>query len=245
MAWGTRAMHLWRRFRNRREVEQELDDEVQSYFDILTERGMARGLSHEEALREVRVRFEGAEQIKQRVREERVGAAIDTTLQDVRYAWRSLAKSPGFTFFAVSTIALGLGANAAIFSMVDGVMLKSAGYPEPERIVQLWEKPPHGSRNVISAANYIDWRRQSQSFDTMAAKTGGTMSYAGGGEPQSLRVGFVSAPYFRVFGVQAALGRTFVNDEDHPGNGKVVVMTHRLWMRRFGGITGWWAGRFY
>ena len=238
MAWGSRTRHLWRRFRDRRKVEQELDDEVRSYFEILTERGMARGLSREEALRETRVRFEGAEQIKQRVREECVGAPIDTTLQDIRYAWRSLAKTPGFTFFAVSTIALGLGANAAIFSLVDGVLLRSAGYPEPERIVRLWEKQPYGGRNGISAANYVDWARQSQSFDAIAAKTGGSMSYTGGGEPQSLRVGFVSAPYFRVFGVQAALGRTFANDEDQPGNGKVVVIAHRLWMSQFGGDRG-------
>jgi hypothetical protein len=95
VAWGARARHLWRRFLDRRKVEQELDDEVQSYFEILMERGMARGLTREEALREARVRFEGAEQIKQRVREERVGAPIDTTLQDIRYAWRSLTRSPG------------------------------------------------------------------------------------------------------------------------------------------------------
>jgi predicted permease len=122
--------------------------------------------------------------------------------------------------------------------MVDGVLLKSAGYAEPERIVRLWEKPPLGSHNVISAANYIDWSRQSQSFDAMAARTGGTMSYTGGGEPRSLRAGFVSAQYFRVFGVEAALGRTFANDEDQPGKGKVVVLAHRLWMSQFGGDRG-------
>jgi putative ABC transport system permease protein len=81
--------------------------------------------------------------------------AIETTLQDLRYAFKILRRSPGFTFFAVLTIALGLGANAAIFSLVDGVLLKSMGYPEPERIVQLWEKPPRGTRNGIAAANYI------------------------------------------------------------------------------------------
>ena len=104
-------------------------------------------------------------------------AAIDSTLNDIRYAWRTLRRSPGFTFFAVLTIALGLGANAAIFSLVDGVLLKSVGYPEPERIVLLWEKPPGGLRNGISAANYIDWAQQSRSFDAMAAVTGATMSY--------------------------------------------------------------------
>ena len=235
MAWGSRIIHLFQRFRDRRAAEQDLDDEVQSYFEILTERGMARGLSREAAQRAARVTFEGAEQVKQRVREERVGASIDTMLHDLRYAWRSLKRSPGFTFFAVLTIALGLGANAAIFSLVDGVLLKRAGYPEPERIVQLWEKPPKYQRNVISPANYLDWSRQSQSFEAMAAETGGSLSYTGGGEPRSLRVGFVSAPYFRVFGAQAVLGRTFTNNEDQPGSQKVVVLTHRLWMNLFGG----------
>ncbi len=88
-----------------------------------------------------------------------MNTTLATTLQDVRYAVRMLRRNSGFTFFAVLTIALGLGANAAIFSLVDGVLLKSTGYPEPERIVQLWEKPPRGTRNGIAAANYIDWAR--------------------------------------------------------------------------------------
>jgi putative ABC transport system permease protein len=237
MALG-RIMHLFRRLWDRRAVEQELDEEVQSYFEVLIERGISRGMSREEAQREARVQFESAEQVKQRVREVRVGASIDTTLQDIRYAWRSLKKSPGFTLFAVLTIALGLGANAAIFSLVDGVLIKSSGYPEPERIVKLWEKPPKRQRNGIAAANYLDWSRQNQSFDAMAAETGGALSYSGGGEPRSLKTGFVSAPYFKVFGVQAALGRTFASDEDQPGSQKVVVLTHRIWMNLFGGDPG-------
>ena len=114
-------------------------------------------------------------------------ATIDTTRQDFSYAWRIVKRSPGFTFFATLTIALGLGANAAIFSLVDGVLLKSFGYPEPERIVQLWEKPPRGLRNGISAANYIDWTRQSQSFEAMAAQTGAAMSYAARSPPVQRR----------------------------------------------------------
>ncbi|HEX2452960.1 MAG TPA: ABC transporter permease [Vicinamibacterales bacterium] len=168
-------------------------------------------------------------------------AAIDGTLSDIRYAWRVLRRSPGFTFFAVLTIALGLGANAAIFSLVDGVLLKSIGYPHPERIVLIWEKPPGGLRNGIAAANYIDWRQQSHSFEAMAATTGATMSYSASpssssasGEPRSLRVGVVSAPYFDVFGVQAALGRTFARNEDQRGHEKVTVLSHRLWLNLFG-----------
>jgi putative ABC transport system permease protein len=238
VAWRSRIVSLLRCFRRRREVEQDLDDEVRSFFEILVERGMARGLSREEAQREARLRFEGVEQVKQRVREERVGAPIDTTLQDIRYALRSLKKNPGFTLFAVLTIALGLGANTAIFSLVDGVLIKGAGYPEPERIVQLYEKPPKYQRNPISAANYIDWSRQAQSFDAMAAETGGAMSYAGSGEPRSLATQFVSSAYFNVFGVQAARGRTFAAGEDQPGSPKVVVLSHRIWINLFAGDVG-------
>jgi putative ABC transport system permease protein len=172
-----------------------------------------------------------------------VTSTLDATLHDLRYAARILKRNPGFTFFAVLTIALGLGANAAIFSLVDGVLLKSIGYPEPERIVQLWEKPPRGLRNGIAAANYLDWVEQSRSFEAMAAQTGGTMSYspvseagaATGAEPRSIRAAFVSAPYFDVFGTRAALGRTFARDEDQRGKEKVTVISHRLWLNLFGG----------
>jgi putative ABC transport system permease protein len=178
-------------------------------------------------------------------------AALETTIQDLRYAGRVLRRSPGFTFFSVLTVALGLGANAAIFSLVDGVLLKSVGYPEPERIVQLWEKPPRGLRNGIAGANYIDWSRQAQSFEAMAAQTGATMSYtasgsataggagqAGGSEPRALTTGVVSAPFFEVWGVRPALGRTFARDEDQRGKEKVTVLTHRLWLNVFGGDAG-------
>jgi putative ABC transport system permease protein len=172
-----------------------------------------------------------------------VKTTVDTTLQDLRYAGRILWRNPGFTVFAVLTIALGLGANAAIFSLVDGVLLKSIGYPEPERIVQLWEKPPRGLRNGIAGANYLDWVEQSRSFEAMAAQTGGTMSYsptsdagvATGAEPRSIRVAYVSAPYFDVFGTKAALGRTFARDEDQRGKEKVTMLSHRLWLNLFGG----------
>src|SRR5262249_4543140 len=150
----------------------------------------------------------------------RVGAAIETILQDVRYAARLLARSPGFTVFAVLTIAPALGANAAIFSLVDGVLLKPVEYPEAERIVQLSEKPPGAMRNTIAGANYLDWAAQSRSFEAMAAQTAATLSYTGGAEPRSLRAGLVGARYFDVFGVKATLGRTFAPDEDRSGKEK-------------------------
>jgi hypothetical protein len=142
-----------------------------TYFDILAERA---GLSPEEVRRQARLRADGPEEVKQRVREERVGFWLETVLQDLRYARRQLRRSPGFTLFAVATIAMCLGANAAIFSLVDGVLLKSVGYCEPERLVRLWERPPGGRRNGISAANYLDWAAESRSFQAMAAETGST-----------------------------------------------------------------------
>jgi hypothetical protein len=222
--WGSRARSFLRRAFHRDRVEQELDEEVRAYFEIVAERGRARGLSETNARRAERLRFEGPEQVKHRVREVRVGASIETAVQDIRYAWRLLAKSPGFTFFAVMTIALGLGANAAIFTMVDGVLLKSTGYPDAGRIVQLWEKPPVGERNSMAAANYIDWASQAHSFESMAAVSGASMAITGTGEPKSMHVGMVSAPYFDVYGVKATLGRTFFRDEDQPGKVKVVVL---------------------
>jgi hypothetical protein len=112
---------------------------------------------------------------------------------DVRFALRSYRKNPGFTLVAVLTIALGLGANTAIFSFLDGVLLKPVAYPEPDRIVQLWEKPPGGTRNVISAANFLDWQKQNTVFQMIAASSGKTVTLSGSGEPRQLRVARVHA----------------------------------------------------
>jgi putative ABC transport system permease protein len=227
MNWG----RLWRRHRR----ESELDEEVEAYYEILIERAQAQGLSREQARREVWKKFESPAQVKARVREVHMGSFIETTMKDIRYAARILKRSPGFTLFTMMTIALALGANAAIFSLVDGVLLKPNTYPEPERIVMLWEKPPRGLRNSIAPANYLDWTKQSRSFESMAAQTGAGLSYTGGGEPKSLRASVVSAPYFEVFGIKAAMGRTFAADEDQPGKDKVVVISYRTWANVFGG----------
>jgi putative ABC transport system permease protein len=153
---------------------------------------------------------------------------------DVRFALRSLRKSPAFTAVAILTIALGLGANTAIFSFLDGVLLKPLSYPEPERLVQLWEKPPGGTRNGISALNFQDWQAQATSFTAMAAQTGKTVTISDRGEPRQLRLSVVSAPYFDILGVRPALGRAFVAGEDQPGSDHVVVLTQRVFRSEFG-----------
>src|SRR6185295_15091959 len=135
MSLASRAKHLWRRLFDRGRLEQDLSDEVQSFFDLRAERGIAKGLSRDEALRAERLRFEDAEHVKEKVRESRMGFAIETIWQDLRYGCRVLRKNPGFAAAAVLSLGLGLGANTAIFTLVNTVMLKSLPVKNPEQLV--------------------------------------------------------------------------------------------------------------
>ena len=153
----------------------------------------------------------------------------------MRYAIRSLRRSPGFTIIALLTLALGIGANTAIFSFVNGVLLKPLPYRDPHGIVMVWEKPPGGDRNGISTLNFLDWKNQNSVFEHMAAiNFGGNVTLTGAGQPEELQGVRVSASYFEIFGVQAVLGRTFAPDEDQLGKSQVVILSHRLWENRFG-----------
>jgi len=150
------------------------------------------------------------------------------------YALRTLLRSPGFTAVALLTLALGIGANTAIFSFVNGVLLKPLPYSDPDSIMMVWERPPGGHRNGISTLNFLDWKTKNTVFQNMAAKHWASVTLTGTGEPVQLGAASVSAPYFEIFGVHAALGRTFAPDEDQPGKSDVVVLSHRLWQTRFG-----------
>ncbi len=160
---------------------------------------------------------------------------MSTLVQDLRYAARTLRKSPGFTLVALATLALCLGGNTAIFSFVNAVLLKPLPYPEPDRIVRVLEAPPGGGRNGISTLNFLDWQKQNACFDFMAAETGGSASLTGIEEPVQIPAVRVSAHYFDIFGVRAALGRTFVEGEDQAGKDHVVVLSNALWQTQFGG----------
>jgi hypothetical protein len=151
---------------------------------------------------------------------------ISELVQDLRYGARSLVKARGFAAIAILTLALGIGANSAIFSFVDGVLLKPLPYRDPERILNLWEKPPGGGNNVVSAMNFLDWRAQSTVFETVVAATGGAMTLSGRGDPALLRVGRVSTGYFDIYGIKPALGRTFQPGEDEFGKHYVIVLSH-------------------
>ena len=160
---------------------------------------------------------------------------MSSVLDDLRFAARSLRKSPGFTTIAIATLALGLGANAAIFSFVNGILLKPLPYPEPDRILRVLESPPGGGRNGISTLNFLDWKNQNTVFSGLAARTGAGMSIGDGAAPVQVGGERVTADFFHVLGLRAALGRTFSADEDQPGHDKVAVLGWSFWQSQFGG----------
>jgi predicted permease len=139
---------------------------------------------------------------------------------------------------AVLTLALGIGANSAIFSFVDAVLLRPLPYHHADRIMLVWEKPPGGGRNVISALNFLDWKTGNSVFEPLVATTGSSMTLSGVEEPVLLRGARVSAGYFDIFQIKPALGRTFAPDEDEPGKEHVVVLSHKLWTTTFGADAG-------
>ena len=156
--------------------------------------------------------------------------------QDVVYALRLLGRQPGATAVAVLTLALGIGANTAIFSAVDAVLLRPLPYPEPDRLMMLWEKRPAEGviDNVVSPADFLDWAKMNTTFEAMAAVMTLSADLVGSGEPVRVFAGAVSAPFFEVLGARPMFGRTFRTDEVIPGNHRVVVVGHRLWQDRFG-----------
>jgi putative ABC transport system permease protein len=155
-------------------------------------------------------------------------------LQDLRYAFRLLGKSPGFTAIAILTLALGIGANTAIFSVVNAVLLRPLGFRDPSRVVLVAEKSAYPTIST-SYENYVDWRDQSHSFESLEATRGTTIALTGVGEPERLNARMATAPLFSLLGVNAILGRTFLAEEDRAGGAPVVVLGYGIWQRRFGG----------
>lgn len=155
-------------------------------------------------------------------------------LRDIRYGARNLRRSPGFTLAAILALALGIGANTAIFSIINGVLLRPLPYPDSERIVIVSERTPTGSFNTVAPANFLDWRKQAAGFSAMSAFIGGRLTLTGNGEPEHIPILRVSAAFFDVFGVKPVLGRGFLPAEDAPGAAPLLVLSHGMWERRFG-----------
>ena len=164
---------------------------------------------------------------------------MNRLFQDIRFALRQLRKSPGFAAVAVITLALGIGANTAIFSVVDGTLLRPLPFHKPSELVRIWHVPPPKSFPgmtlfSVSAANYVDWEKQSDVFDGMTIYDYHGFTITGSGKPQQIDVAAVSSGFFSTMGVQPMLGRAFLPEEDQPGRSKVVILSYRLWQEHFG-----------
>src|SRR5438445_601960 len=153
--------------------------------------------------------------------------------QDFRYAVRQLRKSHGFTAVAVITLALGIGANTAIFSVVNGVLLRPLSFPDSDRLMLIFETTPEFSQNSVAYLNYLDWRKENRSFTDMGTFRSDDFNFTGAGEPEHLKGEYVSASLFPVLGVSPILGRNFLPEEDRQGAGCAVMLSYSFWKRRF------------
>jgi putative ABC transport system permease protein len=233
--------------------ENEIIEELSIHLEDQYEESLSRGATEEEAYQGTLQALAnndlltlGLKRVEQRAQPERLIIAADSKahffgdlMQDVRYGLRMLGKNPGFTIIAVLALSLGIGANTAIFSVVDAILLRPLTFKSPDRLMMIWENATHLGfpKDTPSPANFIDWRQQSTVFDGMAAFAERSFNLTGVGEPERLDGRRVSANLFEVLGVSAIVGRTFVPQEDQPGT-KVAILNEALWKRRFGGDPG-------
>lgn len=239
-------MAAWRRaFRlhlRKGTVEQDVNDEIAFHLDQATRELMADGLEPQAARDEALRRFGELERVRrtcreigrQRHRGRRRTEVFSELWQDAVFAVRQLRKAPAFTLIAIFTLALGIGATTAIFSLLDAVVLRPLPFDHPERIVTLF-MTDRGNLRSISAGNFLAYRAGARSLASLSAKTDGSFNLAGEGEPERVTGARVSAGYFETFGARPLLGRTIEPADDSPGRDRVVVLSHRLWHDRFGG----------
>jgi putative ABC transport system permease protein len=245
----SRLSSLWRNVARRKSVENDLSDELRTTFEILVDEKVAAGLSAAEAHRQARLEMGSDESAKEEVRDIRRGAALDMLLQDTHFAFRQFRRAPGFTMVAVVTLALGIGANAAIFGVVKSLLLDALPYRNADRLVRVQGHLAEGTQGVIAwrAAVVQRIRDRQKSFDMMAAfDSPRDATYGSGEATQIAKIEWVEPALFRMLGVEAALGRT-LNDEDRavghvpasgaevgPDTARAVMITDQAWERLFG-----------
>jgi predicted permease len=222
-----------------RRAEHDLHDELSFHVAMQTQANVQNGMSGPEAERRARVALGGVEQAKESSRDVRPLRWLDTLAQDLRYAQRSLRRAPGFTVVALLTLALGIGANTAIFSIVNGVILRPLGYPSPEQLMFLTTRFAGGSAQFsVSPPEYFEFRELNRSFSAVGAYRLGEVDLTGGDRPQRVRAAFVDEHLLNALGVQPAHGRLFVAGETDVSAGPppaLVILSHELWQTAFGG----------
>jgi predicted permease len=231
---------LWHRLVaivRRRRLDRDLDDELAFHLAMREADYRTDGLSADAAREEARRQFGNVTHLKEQTRDMWTFPSLESFRQDIRYTLRTLRKSPGFTFVAVFALAVGIGGNTAIFSLVDAIRSRALPYPDPDRLVQLWGNVQRTrvERRGASYPDYLDWRAQSKSFEDIAALDSQWMTFVGSDEPERIQTEFVAAPYFSLLGVSPARGRGFEASEDDVARpAQVVVLSDGFWKRRFG-----------
>ncbi|HVS13927.1 MAG TPA: ABC transporter permease [Thermoanaerobaculia bacterium] len=235
--WWRRALSSLRRS----ELDADLDQELAFHVEAAVEENLRRGMAPAEARRRAMLQLGGVGLVRELHREARGLPVLESVAQDVRYALRTLRRSPGFTLLAVAILALGIGANTAIFSLVNAVLLRPLPFPQPDRLVLLWvDFSARGApaRVEPTPADYAAWKEQSRSFEDLAAFVTGTYNLTGNGDPERLSGVRTTANLFGVLGMQALLGRTLEPYDEEPQASPVAVVNERLWRSRFGGDPG-------
>ncbi len=225
---------------SRPRVERELDDEIAFHLDMAVAQRVARGERPAAARRAALTELGGLDQVKEACRDQRGVRRLEELAADLRYGARSLARSPGYAAAVIVTLALAVGANSAIFSVVHGVLLKPLPYESGERLVRLHQRAlPAGLEEIpFSVGEIADYRARLRELDALVEYHGMTFTLLEGGRPERVRTGVVSPEYFDVLGIEPLAGRAFATADDAPGAPAVVVLSHGYWQRRFGGDPG-------
>ncbi len=222
----------------KRQFEEELDGEIAAHLELAERDALASGLSPEQARIAARKQFGGIESMKEQHRDRRSFPWLENAWRDVCYGVAGLRRDPGFTAVVVGVLALGVGANVAMFGLLDAVMLKPLPFGNPDRIVRIWEAPRPGVTNSTTAPDFLDWRQMATTFEALTAESPISMALTGAGDPVRLDGRAVTADYFRVFDVGVQLGRTFQPRDLEPGHEAVIVLSHATWESVFGADRG-------
>jgi putative ABC transport system permease protein len=233
MRWLSKLRRRVRLIVDRTGVEREMRDEMHFHLEMEAEELTRFGAAESEAPRLARRRFGGVARFEDEARDARGGRWLEQLRQDTGYALRVLGRGRGFAAVAMLTLALGVGANTAIFSVVRGVLLRALPYPEPERLVAV-QSVIRGSPTAVSPPDFLDWRAQAKSFAGLAAYFLSTTNLTGTGEPERLTQARVSSNFFDILGIRPARGRGFLAGEDAQTAPRVAILSDGLWRRRFG-----------
>ena len=226
MSWFSGLFGKWKR-------EKEVEEEVQSHLEMAARERVEKGEEKKEAERAVRREFGNVGLVQEVTRDVWGWGTLDRTTQDLRFGVRMLAKAPGFTAVAILTLALGIGVNTALFSVVNGVLFNPLPYPEPEQLVTLHESKPNFEAGSVSFPNFQDWRKGNTTFSMMGISRRYSFNLTGAGDAEQVQAQFVSTDFLPMLGVKPVVGRLFEEGEDGFGGSPIVIISEGFWSRKF------------